>query len=395
MSLPPMPPSFSVRQCPGIDDLPLELFNEIISHLNIRSIKSLSLASSTFHTICFSHIFHTLSFSHRLLGSSTFHTDFKGRTPTPCFRTVEFQFVQEDISTALLPWCTKVRTVRISATNMRNTAILPSMSLLSDLNLSNVSFWVLDDHFKLLGNLPPTLKRLTAHRIDFHRSRPTVYTTVGRGVDLEHLNTHTAQDLLMLLRDGCPISLASLRVASVPQCRSHDLKDLIQRAPHLLDLRVDFERIKDIPGTSLIIEKFHTRAYTFRSVSLPLPNLKSFSVVDVTDLPSTIIQLLSTPSRPEVLNLAFPLRWLIVLSGLDNLSIALSEQKFRNLKALNLQIMKPLHPSSADHSGVFKERIQRFQCRLEELGLSSKIKFTAKLVHDRIRGVTSMDGRFY
>ncbi|KAK0431845.1 hypothetical protein EV421DRAFT_1742765 [Armillaria borealis] len=370
-----MPSSFSVRQRSGIDDLPLELFDKIISHLNIRSIKSLSLASSTFHTICFSHIFHTLSFYLRT--SSAFLADFKGRAPTPCFRTVEFRFVQEDISTSLLPWCTKARTVRISATNMRNTAIFPFMSLLRELDLSHVSFWVVDDYFRLLGNLPPTLKKLTAHRIDFHRWRPTVYTTVGRGVALEHLNTHTAQDLSMLLRDGCPISLASLRVASVPQCRSHDLKDLIQRAPHLLDLRVDFERIKDIP------------------VSLPLPHLKSFSIVDVTDLPSTIVQLLSTPSRLEVLNLTFPLRWLIVFSGLDNLAVALSEQKFPNLKALNLQIMKPLHPSSVDHSGVFKERVQRFRRRLEELGLSSKIKFTAKLVHDRIRGVTSMDGRFY
>ncbi|PBK64315.1 hypothetical protein ARMSODRAFT_979149 [Armillaria solidipes] len=388
-----MPPSFSVLQRSGIDDLPLELFDEIISHLNIRSIKSLSLASSTFHTICFSHIFHTLSFYRRT--SSAFLADFKGRAPTPCFRTVELRFVQEDISTSLLPWCTKARTVRISATNMHNTDIFPFMSVLRDLDLSHVSFWVVDDYFRLLGNLPPTLKKLTAHRIDFHRSRPTVYTTVGRGVALEHLNTHTAQDLSMLLRDGCPISLASLRVASVPQCRSHDLKDLIQRAPHLLDLCVDFERIKDIPGTSLITEKFHTRAYIFRSVSLPLPNLKSFSVVDVIDLPSTIIQLLSTPSRLEFLNLTFPLRWLIVFYGLDNLAIALSEQKFCNLKALNLQIMKPLHPSSADHSGVFQERVQRFQHRLEELGLSSKIKFTAKLVHDRIRGVTSIDGRFY
>ncbi len=90
------------------------------------------------------------------------------------------------------------------------------------------------------------------------RSRPPVYATVGRGVALEYLDTDKAQDLSVLLRDGCPISLASLRVASIPQCRSHDLKDLIQRAPRLLDLRADFERIKDLPGTSPIAQNCHT-----------------------------------------------------------------------------------------------------------------------------------------
>ncbi len=73
----------------------------------------------------------------------------------------------------------------------------------------------------------------------------------------------------------------------------------------------------------------------------------------------------------------------------------LLQPKFGNLRALSLQIMKPLYPSSHDHEGVFKEQIQRFQCRLEELGLSSKIRFTAKLVEDQIRCGTAMQGRFY
>ncbi|KAK0224534.1 hypothetical protein EDD85DRAFT_859622 [Armillaria nabsnona] len=245
-----MSPHSSVHQRTGIDDLPVELFEEIISHLNIPSIKSLSRTSSTLRTICFPHIFRTLSFS--LHKSYTFLADFKGCTPMPCFRIIKLTFVDDNISTGLLPWSTRAHTVRISATNLRNTAILPSLSVLRELELSYVTFWVVDDYFRLLGNLPPTLKRLKAHEINFHRLRPPVYATVGRGVALEYLDTDKAQDLSVLLRDGCPISLASLRVASVPQCRSHDLKDLIQRAPCLLDLRVDFERLKDLPGTSPI-----------------------------------------------------------------------------------------------------------------------------------------------
>ncbi len=165
-----MSPHSSVHQHTGIDDLPVEFFEEIISHLNIPSIKSLSRTSSTLRTICFPHVFRTLLFSRHK--SSTFHGDFKGCTPTPCFRTIELTFVNDNISTSLLPWCTRAHTVRISVTNLRNTAILPSLSVLRELELSYVTFWVVDDYFRFLGNLPPTLKRLKAHGINFRLSTP-------------------------------------------------------------------------------------------------------------------------------------------------------------------------------------------------------------------------------
>ncbi len=153
MSSPPMSPHSSIYQHTGIDNLPVKFFEEIISHLNIPSIKSLSHTSSTLHTICFPHIFHTLLCSHHK--SSTFHSDFKGCTPMPCFCTIELTFMNDNISTSLLPWCTRAHTMRISITNLCNTTILPSLSILRELKLSYMTFWVVDDYFRFLGNLPP------------------------------------------------------------------------------------------------------------------------------------------------------------------------------------------------------------------------------------------------
>ncbi|KAK0475672.1 hypothetical protein EDD18DRAFT_1470227 [Armillaria luteobubalina] len=184
---------------PSIHGLPLELIQEIISHLSTRSIKSLSFTCAALRTICFPYIFHTLSSPYRPVGRSTFPMDFGRLAPIPCFRTVYLDFIRDDISAILLPWCRKARTVKMSALNIRNSAIIPYMSLLIDLNLSNVSFWVVDDYFKLLGNLPPTVKRLTAREINFVHYFPPSYTTVGRGVDLEYLKTDTASDLAVLL----------------------------------------------------------------------------------------------------------------------------------------------------------------------------------------------------
>ncbi len=80
----------------------------------------------------------------------------------------------------------------------------------------------------------------------------------------------------------------------------------------------------------------------------------------------------------EVLKVALPLSWLVV--AFDNFTVALLQPCFRNLKGLNLQVMKSVH--CVNQLGFFDKRVGIFQWRLGELGMNPNIKFTMKLVPD-------------
>ncbi|KAK0466656.1 hypothetical protein IW261DRAFT_1520456 [Armillaria novae-zelandiae] len=360
----------------ALETLPLELLQHILSLLNISTLKRLSLASRSLRATCFPHIFRAVF----LYGPTcTFVDDFNERAPTR-MHTLGLTWIIEDISAKIPPWCVEVHTLKISSGNIRNTVIIPSLSILRDLELSRLTFWVMHDYFRLLANLPPTLKKLSVHGIQFRfeDSGTGCYATVHRGAVIEHLETHLGEDLTILLRDDCPISFKSLRVAYVPQCRRHDLEALVQRTPHLVDLRLDIATPDDRPGSCSIILKQSTEAQTLR-VSLPPTGLRSLSITDGTEISDTLIELFSTLSTLEVLNITFPLRWLV--GTLDTFAAALSQPGFRNLKGLNLQVMKSVH--CVNRSVFFEERLGRLRWRLGELGMSPKIKFTAKLVPDR------------
>ncbi|PBK87198.1 hypothetical protein ARMGADRAFT_1085964 [Armillaria gallica] len=70
-------------------DLPPELFEEILSHLDIPTIKVLSLASSNFHTVCFPHLFRSLSLNGDLCPAPEFPSNFQGHKPIPCLRKAD------------------------------------------------------------------------------------------------------------------------------------------------------------------------------------------------------------------------------------------------------------------------------------------------------------------
>ncbi|PBK64309.1 hypothetical protein ARMSODRAFT_1023195 [Armillaria solidipes] len=253
--------------------------------------------------------------------------------------TLGLTWIMEDISVSLLPWRTDVRDVRIGSGSVRNTVIILSLSVLRDLELSRLTFWVVEDYFRLLANLPPTLKKLSVHgiRFRFDNLGAGCYATVRRAVELEHLEAHLGEDLSLLFRDDCPISLESLRVVYVPQARPHDLEDL-----------------KIVACRSY---NAGTRAYVV-TVSLPLTRLKALSITDGTELSDTLIELLSTPSNVpsplEVLNFTIPLAWL--MGGFNNLATALSQPCLRNLKELNLEMMISIH--CLNRSRIFEERVE-------------------------------------
>lgn len=207
--------------------------------------------------MAFAHILHPLC---HLLSTylrkviTTFFADMKGQAPLPCFHTFKIEGLMQDMSASLRQWCGEVHTVKIKDTNIGNTAILPSLTIPKDLELSDLTFCVIEDYFKLLANLPPTLKKLKVRGIEFkyYQSWPIVGNIVSRGVDLEHLETDSAKDFSLLLRDDCLISLKSLRVAYVPQACLSDLEALVQTTPHIIHLRLNISTPEDRPGTCSI-----------------------------------------------------------------------------------------------------------------------------------------------
>ncbi|PBK87189.1 hypothetical protein ARMGADRAFT_1035082 [Armillaria gallica] len=209
-------PTFQEDLLSDLENLPLELFEEIASYLDIRTLIALSLTSSIWRAACIRFFFHTLTLhgDHSYCSSSEFLADFKNQAPVPCLRNVVLKGLKEDRSNALLPWCTRVQSIKIKECLVGSTALLPSLILLADLELSNLTFGSVADYFLLLASLPSTLKKLTT-RANIFRESQSIFHTMGLGVELEHLETKSAEDLSLLLRDDCPISLKSLRLAHV------------------------------------------------------------------------------------------------------------------------------------------------------------------------------------
>ncbi len=75
-------------------ELPPELFEEILSHLDIPTIKVLSLAFSNFHTVCFPYLFRSLSLNGDLRPAPKFLSVFRGRRPIPWLRKVELKWLK-------------------------------------------------------------------------------------------------------------------------------------------------------------------------------------------------------------------------------------------------------------------------------------------------------------
>ncbi|KAK0202283.1 hypothetical protein DFS33DRAFT_1434603, partial [Desarmillaria ectypa] len=295
-----------------IEDLPLEIFEEILSHLNISTIKQLSLASPNIHTACFPHFFRNLALHADYNPAHRFLADFKGRVPIPCLHTIELEWLDEDISTEILPWCTRVHSAKINRSHLGNTTILPALTILGFLELTNLTFPSLDDYFRLLESLPLTVKKIKIRKNTFRQSQST--WTVGRRVELDQLETDSAPDLAPFLRDNCPVSLLSIRVASVRQPYVEDVEDFVKRTPLLIDLCIEIDESQG-------------------RVSFTLTRLKSLSVITKTEDPAFLFVLFSTPSDGpsplECLDLTFPYNWL------GNITIAPPIQQFEHNRPEN------------------------------------------------------------
>ncbi|KAK0490183.1 hypothetical protein EDD18DRAFT_1416845 [Armillaria luteobubalina] len=322
-----------------VEKLPLELFEEIVSYLDIPTIEKLSRVSSVFRKACIPLFFRNLVLSgDSNVRSTEILATFKEKTLVPSLRKVELRGLKEDLSQALIAWCTRVRTIKIEECLVGNTSILPSLIVLYDLELSNLTF--------AYSRLPPTLKKLAVFGNTFLESQLISYA-VGRGIEVEHLQTESAEDLSLLLRDDCPISIKSLRVTHVSQASPHDLERLVQSTPHLIDLKIDIQKPEDRPG--------------------------------ITRPPNTVIQLFSTPdiaSPLEVVNFSMPVSdW---LSGLRRLVVAFSHPRFCKLKQVNITLLQS-YSNIRISRAVLNDHARLAERGLEAAGGSPEIQVTFKM----------------
>ncbi|KAK0466658.1 hypothetical protein IW261DRAFT_1520471 [Armillaria novae-zelandiae] len=326
-----------------LEELPLELFDEIASYLDIPTLKALSLTSSIWRSARIRRFFRTLTLhgGHESLSScSKFLADFQKQAPVPCFRTVVLDGLKDDLSKALLPWCTRVHSIIMRDCPVENTTLIPSLIVLHALEFANLTFGSVADYFSILASLPSTLKTMTVGGNTFCESHLTFHT-VGRGVRLECLRTKSADDLSVLVRDDCPVSLKDLRVADIEQASPHDFEDLVQSAPHLIDLHHNITTSKDRPA------------------SLPLHRLKTLYITERTEDPMATVWLLSTPSSVAS-TLQFIYRF-------EHLTTALLHPTFRNLIEVHIQIIEHRLANARRSASFFGFKVRRFRQRLEEM----------------------------
>ncbi|SJL18687.1 uncharacterized protein ARMOST_22286 [Armillaria ostoyae] len=338
-------PQFTDRRS-DIEELPLELFEEILSFLDIPSIKKLGLASPVFHATCLPRFFRSLALHGDRRPTPKFLDDFKGWTPVPCLR--------------------KTDSVKVDGCPIGNTTILPSLNVLRVLELANLTFSSVVDYFGLLASLSQTVNELKVRRITFRESEST--WIVGRRIQIERLETDSDADLAPLLRDDCPVSIVSLRVASLQQPNLRDLEDLVRRTPLLIDLSIDIDG-SQAPSPA----------------SFPLTRLKSLSIVTRTTFPTFLLALLSMhsddPAPLEELTITFPIRAASNPSVFQDFVAALTRPRFWNLKTLNLRMLAPLFYAAPEFEERFDRWTQQFELEIEASRTGPMINVTAAMVH--------------
>ncbi|KAK0437606.1 uncharacterized protein EV420DRAFT_1769957 [Desarmillaria tabescens] len=364
----------------NLEGLPLELLEEILSHLDTPTIKQLSLASSTLHSACFPYFFRNLAL-HGSFGPATkFLADFEKRVPISCLRTVWLEWVKEDVSTAIFPWCKGVHSVKINGSSVGNTAILPALTYLTNLELTNLSFPCLADYFRLLETLPLTVKSVKVRMITFRESQSN--WIVGRRIELERLDIDSAADLAPFLRDDCPISPISLREVSLPYSSVRDLEVFLRRIPILLDLSIKMDKFEDIP------------------VSFLFTKSKALSIIDCTRdtcfLKNLFAPSSDAPSPLESLNLTFSCnQWVSPQQVSRHLAQVFSQPRFHNLRMLHLNIERPLFGVlNSELSQGWHGWARRFELDLEAVGRIPRIAVSTVEPWETCRGYGFGNGDF-
>ncbi|KAK0221225.1 hypothetical protein EDD85DRAFT_941606 [Armillaria nabsnona] len=293
-------PNSNLPQCTHfpIQKLPPGLLAEILSYLTISEIKRLSLTFTMLNSDCFPFVFRNLWLHGDHRPAPKFFADFKDRTPT------------------------------FSGGHLGNLTILPSLKLLQALELAYITIQSRSDYFGALSTIPPSVKDLRLRNNTFLDNSSFPYP-VTRKIEVEWLNTETATDLSSLLEGDCPISFRSLRVASIGHPELHDIRNLVQRSPRLVNLTIFVRKS----------EQGQTPPFQF-----PISRPKHLNIVawsgEIDILTEILLEALSdTPCALETLSLTIPHRWMAnPTRDWDNVASALAQHRFPRLSVLNFRV---------------------------------------------------------
>ncbi len=93
------------------------------------------------------------------------------------------------------------------------------------------------EYFEILSTIPPSLKDLSLRESTFLNNSLLLHPVTDK-IEVERLHIDLLTDLSSLLENDCPISLRSLRVASIKHPKPQELRDLVERSPLLIDLTI-------------------------------------------------------------------------------------------------------------------------------------------------------------
>ncbi|KAK0454274.1 uncharacterized protein EV420DRAFT_1695827 [Desarmillaria tabescens] len=352
-----MPPSSSPKGGSYLEELPAELILEIVSCLDVPSIKKLSLASSTLHRICFPALFQYLFFYD--FGDRTprrFLSDMRRRCPVPCVRKLSFNDLRADVkSQALLKWCAAVREFEIlSASNPKLYA--PLLSGLGDLRaveLHRVTFQRVADFFELLRSLSATVKDLTiGNTIEFVSTSDNypILPQTGRRIKVEKLVVSSCLVLELLLRDDSPVELSRLKVAETRYVTPSIINKLGYLNPRLAKLVIQDPALES-NSESLVLPAVKHLTLSFRLSewrSTPLRKLLNHSEVNLEELTIKLPFEVILEERGEWEGLALMLSRQSKLQGLKVVALILhtiaAKTEAKKTRPMNNDEMQKYHP---------------------------------------------------
>ncbi|KAK0454267.1 uncharacterized protein EV420DRAFT_1555996 [Desarmillaria tabescens] len=275
-----MPPSSSPNGYSPLEQFPVELVFEILSYLNVPTIKRLSLVSSTLRPICFPAIFQSISIS-AYRTPRDFLTDMRLRWPIPCVRKLSFNSVDADLKPyALLQWCAPARELEMrSISNPRlYVPLLSGLGELRVVRLDRIAFHRFADLFELLQSLSSKVKDLTIGSAVGFASMPSENDPIlwtRKRIKLEKLSISTSLVLELLLREDSPVDLSQLNTAETRNVGSHTINKLGRLSPRLVKLVIkdpplesnneylELPAIKELTLSFRVLERRSTPLSTF------------------------------------------------------------------------------------------------------------------------------------
>ncbi|KAG7443730.1 uncharacterized protein BT62DRAFT_1008789 [Guyanagaster necrorhizus] len=288
-----MSPGSLRRGCSRLEQFPIELIFEILSHLRVPSIKQIGLASSNLRRICIPFIFQDVSF-HADKAPHDFQTAMRRLRPVPCIRKLSFHDVDPNIKPhLLLEWCAAAQDLEIWSVSKPRpyVRLLSGLRELRIVKLDRIIFQSLADFFELFRSLSGTVKDVRIGDVEFLSttdSNPIPCTR--KWVKVERLRLTSALVLELLLRNDSPVEFLHLQVAETRGASSHIIKKIGHLSPRLVKLIMEDPPLES-NNEPLELPTVKQLNISFRSLHPGLTSLNALLNVSDTELEELTIKL--------------------------------------------------------------------------------------------------------